>query len=193
MPLKSLASRESVRVFYFQGQHIAIVIGKKPRHSEVSLREVKSHEGLNTFSIIASDPGQRNDLSDSYYMIKPILQPGPSLDRLAVLHLEGTDIVRVERLAPGIADDAPAVSGLVATGYSHNFNIDEAFQDAIAQLPLHNKPATSGEMNLVDVISMGAIYGGISGFSRLFVRVEHSCHTSYLGKSALRSDLKAEV
>jgi hypothetical protein len=69
-------------------------------------------------------------------------------------------------------------------GFSPNFSLDEAFNDALGKLRLNAVSGTaSNEPSMVDVVSMGTMYGGFSGYSRLFVRVEQSKLLDLVGAS----------
>ena len=180
------ASRELVRIFYAHNQHIAVVTGKKPRHcAAVDLIRSSRQSGTPTFSIVRSasgDPEVVDATADRYYLVKPLL-PGPARAHIKVRHLGGVQRVAVETLStngrqthgkwatPAIARRQDDVES--ALGYSQNFSMDEAFNDALNHLPVLGD-RRNNRLTLVDVVSMGAIYGGFSGFSRLFVKVEQS-------------------
>jgi hypothetical protein len=57
-----------------------------------------------------------------------------------------------------------------ATGYSESFSFTEAFQDAIANLPPDLNPFPD-KLIEVTVTRVGANFGGIVGFNRMFVTV----------------------
>src|SRR5947209_7876464 len=180
------ASRELVRIFYAHNQHIAVVTGKKPRHcAAVDLIRSSRPSDTPTFSIVrsaTSDSEVDDSTADRYYLVKPLL-PGPARAHISVRHLGGVQRVPVETLSangkqangkcatPAIARRKEDVES--ALGYSQNFSMDEAFNDALSHLPVlgHRR---NNRLTLVDVVSMGAVYGGFSGFSRLFVKVEQS-------------------
>ena len=64
----------------------------------------------------------------------------------------------------------PDVSLHTATGYSDTFSFTEAFQDAVANLPPDTNPFPD-KLVTVRVSNVGAQYGGIVGFNRMFVTV----------------------
>jgi hypothetical protein len=180
------ASRELVRIFYTHNQHIAVVTGKKPRHcAAVDLIRSSRQSDTPTFSIVRS-PSSDSELADAtadrYYLVKPLLA-GPARGHINIRHLGGVQRVTVEKLsmngkqphgkcaAPRVARRKDDVES--ALGYSQNFSMDEAFNDALSHLPVLGD-RRNNRLTLVDVVSMGAIYGGFSGFSRLFVKVEQS-------------------
>ena len=57
-----------------------------------------------------------------------------------------------------------------ATGYSENFSFDEAFRDAVANLP-PSEPPYPDELTTVTVTNIGALFGGFVGFNKMFVSV----------------------
>jgi hypothetical protein len=64
-----------------------------------------------------------------------------------------------------------------ATGFSANLSFDEAFADALANLPPIDLGGTADVLVRVQVVEIGGLFGGIAGFNDLFVRV---CRTSDL-------------
>jgi hypothetical protein len=68
--------------------------------------------------------------------------------------------------AEGSAGDE--LERLEATGYSENFKFDEAFQDAIRQLPASD---IADWQDVIRVDDVGAIMGGIAGVRVMYVRI----------------------
>ena len=107
---------------------------------------------------------------------------------MTLLHRDGSELIKVEPIAEHViprraSDSATTIQArpcLVpellgsAIGFSQNYSLDEAFKDALQKLQLVSSPASEAEPSMVDVVSMGAVYGGFSGYSRMFVRVEQS-------------------
>lgn len=60
-----------------------------------------------------------------------------------------------------------------STGYSGAFDFREAFNDAVQGLPPDPHPFPDKLTN-VRVVEIGGMYGGIAGFSKLYVRVSTS-------------------
>ena len=58
-----------------------------------------------------------------------------------------------------------------AVGYSEKFDLTEAFQDAIKALPPDEHPFPD-KLTTVKVSEIGALFGGIAGFHKMFVRIE---------------------
>jgi hypothetical protein len=90
-------------------------------------------------------------------------------------HRDGRTDVSVEDLSA----DQVALLGVLAagtadfdeaTGVSRSMSFDEAFADALAQLP-PRKPSFPDQMSTVTVTETGAWFGGVAGFHHLFVRI----------------------
>jgi hypothetical protein len=62
-----------------------------------------------------------------------------------------------------------------ATGYSKKFSFDEAFQDAMKNLP-SRKPSHPDEMTIITVTETGAELGGIAGLRHLKVKIKATTH-----------------
>jgi hypothetical protein len=97
-----------------------------------------------------------------------------------VHHRDGQDEVEIQACGEELAGFAAAVgerqnqvagpAPREATGMSRNLSFDEAFADALAQLP---PPATSHPDQLTSVVvtETGGLFGGIAGFHHLYVRI----------------------
>lgn len=126
---------------------------------------------LHTFHVESTHRG-----SDTYYLVRTLHLPGGKRPCIWVRHMHGTDRITVESLSPR---KTGATS--IATGISADFQVDEAFADALRQLPI--LPGASGRsIPAIDVVALGAIYGGFSGFSRLFLRLEQRAGLKHLPK-----------
>lgn len=66
---------------------------------------------------------------------------------------------------------APQGATDTAIGYSDSFSFEEAFQDAITNLP-KRQPSHPDELVRITVTKTGAEMGGIAGFHHLFVEIE---------------------
>ena len=75
----------------------------------------------------------------------------------------------METLSPTAARPAEDV----ATGYSRKLSFDEAFADAIAHLP-ELEPEHPDTLETVRVVEIGALFGGLAGLHRLYVRVSRT-------------------
>lgn len=166
----NLASRDSISIFFYQGQHIALVAGRKPANAEVELTAVPGSKSLFHLRLLTFHTDRELRETDTYYLVRSLVCIGPKRPFIFVAHSQGTDRVLVESLS---CRRSPNGHDSAATGYSNDFQLDQAFADALRQLPIcADSPAKA--FTLIDIVALGAIYGGFSGFSRLFVRLEQS-------------------
>lgn len=159
MSPQKLAHLESVRLFSVIGRHVAVVTGKKPRGSEMP-RLV--NEGLHrlVLELINTDRPANGKL-EAYVLVQPVHIPAECSD-VQVWHADGCIRTKVETLRPDDRTENSAVLGI-----SQDFSLEMAIKDALLRL----EPNAEREPQLFEVVSMGALYGGFSGFSRLFVRM----------------------
>jgi hypothetical protein len=100
---------------------------------------------------------------------------------VTVHHAEGADKVTIEDYSSELqayadtlrgSPDRPCPPGAdEATGFSSNLSFDEAFAQALANLPPLNLTGTADVLVRVQVVEIGGLFGGIAGFNDLFVRV----------------------
>ncbi|MGH3717864.1 MAG: hypothetical protein ACRDRI_03305 [Pseudonocardiaceae bacterium] len=103
---------------------------------------------------------------------------------VTVHHADGTDKVDIEKCgeeldfylrAVGDNADRPCPPGAdEATGFSKKLSFEEAFANARANLPPAQSPVVDS-LERIQVLEIGALYGGIAGFRDMFVRI---CRTS---------------
>ena len=100
---------------------------------------------------------------------------GDKVPEITVYHAEGSDKVSVEPCADDLEGyqnscrhDDDDRAGLPVTGRSASLSFDEAFADALAQLPA--SPAADGQTR-VKVTEIGGLFGGLAGFHELFVKI----------------------
>ena len=127
-------------------------------------------------------PGVWPDVVQPYRYGEAVLFPS---DRPAVTvhHRDGQDEIEIEPcgkelegFAAAVGERPNVVTGPTpreATGMSRDLSFDEAFADALAQLP---PPATSHPDQLMSVVvtETGGLFGGIAGFHHLYVRIQGS-------------------
>jgi hypothetical protein len=99
---------------------------------------------------------------------------------ITVHHADGSDVVDIEECGAELAPYADVMHGTEdttcpddadrATGFSRNLSFDEAFADAVAQLPPLDVQGVD-ILSRVRVIEVGGLFGGIAGFHDLFVSV----------------------
>jgi hypothetical protein len=100
---------------------------------------------------------------------------------VTVHHADGADQVPVEDYGTELQPYADAVRGSgdrpcppgadEATGFSSTLSFDEAFAQALANLPPLDPGGTADVLTRVQVVEIGGLFGGIVGFNDLFVRV----------------------
>jgi hypothetical protein len=104
----------------------------------------------------------------------------PDQPVVTVYHAEGADGITIEECGPELAGFTQAITGSTdracppgadeATGFSKNLSFDEAFANAIDNLPPLQSPGADA-LERVRVLEIGGLFGGIAGFRDLFVRV----------------------
>lgn len=99
---------------------------------------------------------------------------------ITVHHADGTDTIEIEECGDELAPYVQAVHGAAdpscpddadrSTGFSKNLSFDEAFADALANLPPLNVQGAD-ILSRVHVVEIGGLFGGIAGFNDLFVSI----------------------
>ncbi|MGE2712471.1 hypothetical protein ACQI4L_00285 [Mycolicibacterium litorale] len=104
---------------------------------------------------------------------------------VTVHHQGGTDEVTIERLARELAAfakavaEGPQVDGQhEATGMSGRLSFDEAFADALANLPDVDLTHPD-QLRSLQVTEIGGLFGGFAGFHHLFVRIRTNADESH--------------
>jgi hypothetical protein len=100
---------------------------------------------------------------------------------VTVHHAEGQDEVDIAESGLDLAAFTSVVSagprelaGIPsdeATGMSSRLSFDEAFADALANLP-HTPPSHPDQLTSVKVTEIGGLFGGFAGFHHLYVKVQ---------------------
>jgi hypothetical protein len=101
---------------------------------------------------------------------------------VTVHHADGADRVTIEGYGEdlqayadtlrGGGGDRPCPPGAdEATGFSGNLSFDEAFGQALLNLPPLDLSGTADVLVRVQVVEIGGLFGGIAGFNDLYVRV----------------------
>ena len=157
-----LATVDQARIFYLLGQHVIAIAGQQPSGSRVELQESKTHD-VPALAILLHAGSGCSAVAESYYLVEPVLGRGPILSSIALSHAGGSNLIPVEPMNCGATR---------VIGSSPSFRFDDAFEGALRQLPPFRESAPGQAIPLVDIVAMGAIYGGFSGFSRLFVQLQ---------------------
>ncbi len=102
---------------------------------------------------------------------------------ITVHHADGADRVTIEECGPdldgyrravqGSADHTVAEDAEEAVGVSAALSVDEAFADAIANLP-PSGAVPADALARVEVVDVGGLFGGFPGFRHMFVRVSRT-------------------
>jgi hypothetical protein len=99
---------------------------------------------------------------------------------VTVHHADGADQVPIQEYGQELSTYAEVIRGTPdppcpagadqAVGFSKNLSFDEAFAQALANLPPLEVPGAD-ILARVQVVEIGGLFGGIAGFRDLFVRV----------------------
>jgi hypothetical protein len=176
-----LAQRSSIRAFR-AGRYVLIVAeGDLPNPGfEVDIQQSPLRIFPPQYNLVRRRlPGFFAQVIVPYRHSEAVLFPA---DRptVTVHHADGRDDVDIEEYGNDLAPFAALVSDersesdssqpAEATGMSSRLSFDEAFADAMSKLP----PSTATHpdaLTTVDVVHIGALFGGIAGFHHLVVRV----------------------
>jgi hypothetical protein len=82
----------------------------------------------------------------------------------------GEELSAYARAVRGSPDRPCPPGAEEAVGFSKNLSFDEAFAQALANLPPLDLPGAD-VLARVEVTEVGGLFGGIAGFNDLFVRV----------------------
>jgi hypothetical protein len=103
---------------------------------------------------------------------------------VTVHHAEGADRVEIEECGEELAGYLQTINGRAdarcpegadqATGFSKKLSVDEAFANALANLP-PVQSTVADALARVEVVEIGGLFGGIVGFHDVFVRI---CRTT---------------
>ena len=177
---EQLAQRDTIRAFR-AGRYILIVAkGDLPTPGydadiEPSLLKIFPQQ----YNLIRrSRPGVWPQVVTPYTVAEVFVYPAGE-HVVTVHHADGQDQVRIEesgldlaRFAAVVSTDTGSMTATnEATGTSSRLRFDEAFADALANLP-SSYPSHPDELTSVKVIETGALFGGFAGFHHLYVKVQ---------------------
>ena len=183
MPKKKslLASRRVIEANRFLGQIVIVVEGELPTPGwEVDIEQRQSHEGTLSFQVVRrAKPGMWAQVQTPF-RYGEMFEVEQVPDEIEVLHAEGVDrVVVIDRKSARKIPEDTAQGGApaeeppvehVATGFSPSLSFDEAFADALQNLP-GVQPTHPDQMVSVKVEEIGALFGGIAGFHQMYVRL----------------------
>ena len=177
-----LASRRSINAFRI-GQNVLLVAeGELPTPGfEVDIRQDPRRIFPQQFDLLRCPrPGIFPQLVTPFRFGETVRYPADQ-DTITVHHADGADQVPIQEYGQELAAYADAVQGSPdhrcppgadeATGFSRSLSFDEAFAHALANLPPLPPPTIVDALVRVQVVEIGALFGGIAGFNDLFVRV----------------------
>jgi hypothetical protein len=172
----SPASRTAVRAFSFPGHLVVAAEGQVPTPChQVRVDRVVLKRGAEAEYSLKQciDPRVRCMQVVTPYEVSQTFVERHVPDEVTVHHADGADRVRVEPLAEPVAaaELAEERVGGVAIGYSDRLSFQEAFANAVAQIPM---PRSADAFLRVRVEDIGGEFGGIAGFHHLYVKVRKS-------------------
>jgi hypothetical protein len=179
----TLAQRTAIRAFR-AGRHVLLVAeGRLPDPGfEVDIRRNPLRIFPQQYDLVQRRrPGFFPAVFVPYRYAEVVLFPVEA-PTVVVHHAEGSDPVDVEECPEELAGFAAVVSdgasgaqpgAVEAVGSSAGLSFDEAFADAVANLPPFEPPFPDA-LDRVVVADTAALFGGIAGLHHLFVRVRRT-------------------
>jgi len=172
----SAASRSAIRAFSYPGHLVVAAEGEVPTpcHQVEIDRFVAKHGSAAEYSLKQClDPRVRCMQVVTPYQVSEVFSEQHVPDEITVHHADGSDRVRVERLQEPVAtaELADARIGGTAIGYSNRLSFQEAFANAVAQIPMTRR---ADAFLRVRVEEVGGEFGGIAGFHRLYVKIRRT-------------------
>ena len=169
------AHRSTVRAFSFPGHLVVAAEGEVPTPChQVQVDRFFPKRGAAEYSLKQClDPRVRCMQVVTPYEVSQVFAERRVPDEITVHHADGSDLVRVERLEEPVAgaqraELAEAEAAGTSIGYSDSLSFQEAFADAVAQIPM---PKIADAFLGVRVEEIGGEFGGIAGFHHLYVKV----------------------
>ena len=175
-PPCDLAERSSIRIFQCDGAILICAMGDLPSPGfDVRIEQSPLRIFPPQFNIVrCRRPGVFPELITPYRLCKSFPLSDKVLE-ITVHHAEGSDKVEVEPCTDDLLGyrescryEDDACGGIPATGRSAALSFDEAFADAVRQLP--RSPVTDGQTR-IKVTEVGGLFGGVAGFHELFVKI----------------------
>ena len=176
-----LAQRTRIRAFRAQQYVLIIAEGELPTAGfDVDIAESPLRSFPPQFTLLrCPPPGIRRQVATPYRHAATVRFPADQ-PTVTVHHADGTDQIDIEKCGKELADYVRVISGDAdhpfperadqATGFSKKLSYDEAFANALANLPPLESPAVAGSEK-IQVVKIGGLFGSIAGFHDLFVRV----------------------
>ena len=177
-----LASRSSIRAFRISENVLLVAEGDLPSPGfQADIRQDPRRIFPPQFDLLRCPrPGVFPQVITPFRVAETVRFPADQ-ETITVHHADGADQVPIQEYGKELEPYADAVKGSSdrpcppgadeATGFSRNLSFDEAFGHALANLPPLDLTGTADVLVRVQVVEIGALFGGIAGFNDLFVRV----------------------
>jgi hypothetical protein len=117
-----------------------------------------------------------------YRHAEPVRFP-PDQQVITVHHADGSDQVEIQDCGPELAAFTQATIGDTdrahtpgvdeATGFSRKLSFEEAFANAVANLP-PIEPPVADALSQVKVLEIGGLFGGLLAFHHLFIKISRT-------------------
>lgn len=179
-----LASRERIRAFR-AGEHVLIIAeGEVPNPGyKVDIRPDPRRIFPTQYDLLrCPGTGFFPAVVTPYLHIETVRFP-EGQERITVHHADGADQVSIDECGDDLTGYREAVQGSAdravpedaeeAVGFSAALSFDEAFANALANLPA-SEPPFADALARVQVVETGGLFGGFPGFHHLFVRVSRT-------------------
>lgn len=177
----TLAQRNQIRAFRTGEQVLIVAEGELPTPGfTVQIIQSPIRIFPPQFNLLrCALPGFFPQVITPYRHAESVRYPADQ-DVITVHHADGRDDIRIEDCPHELGPYTHAVKGTAdkpcppdadeATGFSKKLSFDEAFANALANLP-PSDPSHPDTLTRIQVVEIGALFGGIAGFHDLFVRV----------------------
>jgi hypothetical protein len=174
-----LSTRDKIRAFRAGNQILIVAEGELPTPGfDVDVKQRPERIFPPQFDLLrCPKSGVFPQVVTPYRYAEAVLFPVEA-DQVTVHHADGIDQVDIENCGEELAAFERTVVGgngeaEVATGFSSNLSFDEAFANALANLPPTDAPFADA-LARVDVQQIGGLFGGFPGFRHLFVQVSRT-------------------
>jgi hypothetical protein len=177
-----LAERDSIRAYRYGRKVLIVAQGSQPSPGyDVRITQRPERIFPPWYQILQCPrPGIFPQIVVAYKVSVTIDYPEDQ-EIVTVFHAGGEDKVKIESsgdessaygeaLGAGTGKHACPEGSDEATGFSKRLGFDEAFADAVAQLP-PIEPGHADVLQTVRVCEIGGLFGGFAGFNELYVRV----------------------
>jgi hypothetical protein len=178
---RELAPRRRIRAFRARQYVLIIAEGELPAPGfDVDITPIQVTISPPQFAVLRRTRGGIWPQHVTSYREATTVRFPEDQPTVTVHHAEGTDRIDIENCGEDLSFYRRAVGENAiracplgadeATGFSKKLSFDEAFANARANLPPAQSPA-AGSLERIQVVEIGALFGGIAGFHDMFVRI----------------------